>query len=89
MVKTAKESLPWTREFKKIINKSDQETDMRFKQKIAAVNTCLRATHSKMAMIDVLYVTKDTTPESVSQNNQTAGYDLSHLSMTEDTIAIT
>ena len=50
--------------------------------KIAAVNTCIRATHSKMAMSDVLYVTKETTPESVSRNNQTAWFDLSHIPMT-------
>ena len=72
-----------------MIHGSQEETDMQMKHEITAVHACLRATVTKMAMIHATDMAKDTTPDSVGQNNKLGLFELSHFAMTEDTIART
>ena len=82
------ETVPWTKENKKTHGRT-QELCMEMTHETTGMFTSLRVIDRTIVIIHATDIAKDMTPQSVKQSNKIVGFDLSHLAITEDTIAQT
>ena len=75
------EATPWTGEARMTHGRT-QEADKDWTHVTTAMYTCICAIGKISVMLHAIDMTKDTTPDSVNQNNRKNRFDLSHLATT-------